>query len=706
MSRNRTLEYIRGREKLVAKLIREGAPLPRIMEELGVDESEGSNIRAGFSRAITTHPELSGALKDRVESIVEQNRRSGRNTSVNELVEATGVGWYPMKAFVHGKKGPGQSINLTPLGDIHASRVERIKAEAAGQGGRVSIKSTARKLGTDEKTASRLVKEAGVGDMTPDAAKSSQIEFQAKILSDILSEHADACEIPETRRLVELNEGESTTPAGRRKLVKTTKREITARLVGMLGEVRAARSSQARSVWEELNETRQELYSPDVCTARARLSRELEEMGEVTEEQLATSLQERVNQTWFGGREVCPYWLPERLVRMDLYGDADKVLHPQVPTPQTLDDVRDQLLDYSKRTHGRKRYRVIHQMSTQDMSKGAPSFYYLLKRKLPDMDARQITQTAIWILTGEEGRTYDRYWDKRGVREDAVVGMLEEAGWDPTGVTTGDLSRKAHGLHMHYKRHEGSKCLRESLVMALREFSELTPEQERFILARRNRPMQMRLILQHLDPGRSVEEYAGLMGIERTAAYNVVRRLQRELTDAVDGGDSVREIADRYGVGARGISNLGLRELERPGGIIRLVGYPVEAGDEMAVRGDMTSLEELARGFNVHTHMLQGISTGRQRPSGRVERSAGLNRLEEHSRMLVQACGRRDYDGMARLAGEIGCDVEGVRKLPEGERGVSVTSRSGNMSIRYVTDARLDEMLSLAGSIAGEAEFR
>lgn len=697
-------------EDKAVELIARGSSLDEIIRGIGLRGVPG-NIKSGLSRALTDfsrYPRLSEALKKRVEATVRQNQqRQVRNTSINELSTSTGIGFLSMRKFV-----TLAGIPLTPIEDVDAARIGVLR-ERYGRG--ETKKKIMGDLGIDHRTFDRLMEEGEITERERPPTPSRRPEFQTSLLRTILTtEPAKGKSMVGNQALARSHPECGTTPQARRKNLKLTKKALAESMVEILEDIHEGDLSQKRNLWEKLGDLRAELPSEEVSRERSEIRRRLGRIGSESENTLVTRVTREINSRFFNGEDVCPRQFSVRLVRLAFYGDAEDVFHPQIPTPQTLDEVRTQLRDYSRQEYGSRRQRSIPHMSTPDLIEGATSFYYLLLKKIrearPNAKPKDIARTIRWVLTGEEGEDYIQDWRVRTARKNAVEQMLEDAGDNPTAVTTKDLVKKFHGLHSYYCRR-GSKSYTESLIMAFDEFGEITPEQEIILRARRHRETQKGLILRYFVPDRNYQHYQPLLGMGYSAVGNAMRDLASELTEAIDGGESPRAIADRYGVGARGIQQLinsyGEGRNRDSRGIVRLVTRQSMSGSPMEHRDDMYSIDDFGSTLDRHLGVMFLAAGGRGK--GRVHMPPALETLVGRAGELVNACrqrGHRDFDRLTELAASLGADIDGVRQIPQEERRVTFVGRRGGQTTRIIVDGNLDDLRNLAGAVREEAKFR
>jgi hypothetical protein len=674
----------KGREGELAEWI-QTMPLPAIIERLGAGKGDEEAVQRGLLKLYRGDAVLSRALETRIGTIVAQSNPSTDDDAISTVAKETGMSPRTIRGFARRK-----GIQLTPT---------LVMAEL-GEPNAIQIGSSVDSSGMSVRVLSGKTEAS-----------------QAVLLEDILKAYSGTGIIPDNPALAAMYPDPSISPRTLNKNLKILKRQIYTRLIRLLAEVKAEQSSERRGIWEELDDTHAELDSPEVIERRRVLRKALEKMGEDSHADRVLGLQRKINDAFFSGRDVCPLTFSERLIRLDAYGDADQVLHPQVPTPQTLEEVSEQLMAYSVARY-KPHPRMIADMSTDDLRRGAHQFDNLLAKKLRHLTPQRRGHLGISVLTGEQPRNKRRDWQSKDERRQAIEQLISAAGGDPTEVTS-SLMGDTYGpnLAFYYMRQQGARSYQEATLLALKEFDMLSKlpkgpkdkesqaqAQERKIMTRRNTPLLRKLFLQHYDPGRTVRDYGDYLFLGQTGLYYLLNGLRYELTRAFDDDHSIRQIADSLGVGARGIANLRLDEAQRDENglicMIRTRDKPLQA--DITEREDMLSLEDLGGRLRRRLNDIRAIDPGNTKAAGSVQRPELVEQIDQTATALLGACDRRDWEAIRSQSGEL---TQSLGKLNgSGEITISVSKGERPIQRRTINKA-LRDMALLAQYMKAEAAF-
>jgi len=507
------------------------------------------------------------------------------------------------------------------------------------------------------------------------------------------------------------------------KNLRTTTRELTGKVAGVLHDVESSDRQLMRALGSNARALAHHGMPPieEVRRERVRLFDELRFLGTRIETDLETRVQSVINGVFFKGAGVCSPEFAVRLVRLDFYRDAGNVFNPQVPTPATLEEVKAQLVDFSQRKHPPGKDRPIEDLSTKELQKGAPGFYYLVERKLRETRSggkgsvtdEEVSRIVKTVLTGEEGVSYKKNPRDRRYRLHLYSQLLARADDDKTAIRARWLTR---GIQDYYREQSGKAgspfSQTDALIAMVREFDDLPSWQECMVRARGgNRNAQKQVVLRFFEPIATYTDYGSLMGLGVRAVGDAIRELSPELTLLIKAGRSPRQIADQYNVGARGIQALiemyGGGLTDRNGNLrITSSGGRKKQPTQLQHRRDMYSIEDLAEQLVEHLRAIRGVGEAGQLPPGTVRKPRSLRPLSLHSRVCTEACWRRDFFIIADTAEKVASDANEAKGLPEKDRTITVEQKGEKVSTRVLGDTYLDKLAALAGEIQEESRFK
>ncbi len=373
------------------------------------------------------------------------------------------------------------------------------------------------------------------------------------------------------------------------------------------------------------------------------------------------------NLTFLWGHAANDKWL-DRAHKFHQHGMLDHLFNPQVPTPLEESQIRERLTAQLRK--GKKRRSSLADLTVADLIEAIPDHFFFTRKKhgLKPEAARKQILTGV---TNRPARRYYRNWSDRQVRERFARELMDEFR-QPSRIP---IPRVHKALAGHY----GTRTQLEALAELLTEFGHLTgPEKIRF-LARRGRDRLISILLQHLDPNSAQARYRELTGLGTGVLSQGFRRLHRELSsgfqEVENGSIALADLADRYGVGARGLNALYGDYHERGG--LRL--WTPKGPAQPVFREDMVPWAQLAdRAKNHLDAMFAAVPGRRQQAHATVRAPADLERLARHVNSVLQrphakATGS-NLDAARALAEQLGANPPAITiSYP---RGRTVIQRS------------------------------